>query len=225
MTRYLGFAALAITALLTTSKANAHIGFGDDYECSDSYSKDCWVMGNSQKVLRLTFRGTEAELGPNCSWQTQKIGLQIPKTEKLLGIERGAIEYTRPYVSFSGGTGQETELACRYEIRSKRQDLRFQVKRVNIRYWTNQDEQRGVCMDDVRAAETIPGSLGAGRSLSASLTQGQMCSSFYAIAGIDKVGTDSQGEKRIIKFGTREHDLMERGLSDGTASNPMNDNR
>jgi hypothetical protein len=226
MKRFLGFTALAIATLLSQAPAaQAHIGFGDDYECSESYSKDCWVKGNSQRILRLTFRGTEAELGPGCTLQTQKLGNQIPKVEQLAGVERGAIEYTRPHVSFSGGTGQQTHLTCHYEIRSTRQDLRFVVKNVNTRYWTNRAEQAGVCMDDVRQAEAIPGSLGAGRSMSASLTQGEMCSSIYAIAGIDKVGKDTNGNPRIIKFGTREHDLMERGVSDGIAQPfPMGEN-
>lgn len=219
MKRFLGYAAIAVSALLThTPKAEAHIGFGDDYECSEGYSQDCWVKGNSQRVLRLTFRGTEAELGPSCSWQTQKLGLQIPKTEQHAGVERGAIEYTRPHVSFSGGTGQETRLTCHYEIRSKRQDLRFVVKNLRTRYWTDRAEQSGICMDDVREAQAIPGSLGAGRRMGASLTQGEMCSSIYAIAGLDKTGKDLNGNPRVIKFGSREHDLMERGLSDGNLS-------
>lgn len=219
MKRLLGLIVLALIGLLAHSpKAHAHMSFGDDFECSDSYKNDCWVMGNSQRILRLYFRGLDTELGPNCEWQTQKIGIQIPKAEQLLGVERGAIEYTRPHVSFSGSHGQPTQLLCIYEIRSKRKDLRFEIKSLNRRFWTDSEEQSGACMEEVRQAEAIPGSLGAGRSLSAALLQGVMCSSIYAMPGLDKKVRDADGKERIVKYGTREHDLITRGVSDGTTS-------
>lgn len=219
MNRLLGLTALALIGLLVHSpKAHSHMSFGDDFECSESYKKDCWVMANSQRILRLYFRGLDSELGPNCEWQTKKIGLQIPMSETLLGVERGAIEYTRPHVSFSGGDGQPTQLLCIYEIRSKRKDLRFEIKKLNSRWWTNDETQRGVCLEEVRRAEAIPGSLGAGRSVTGSLLQGEICASIYAMPGLDKTVRESDGKERLVKFGTRENNSVARELSDGTTA-------
>ncbi|MDZ4081946.1 MAG: hypothetical protein U1E10_03340 [Bdellovibrionales bacterium] len=202
--------AISIVTILSASflystNASAHIGFADDYECSDSYEKTCMLQFNTQRVARLYFRGTPAELGENCSAQTLKFGQQILAAEKLLGLNRGDLKYRAPQVRFEGENGVAKHLECAYVVWSDRKDLRFTVEKFNSRWWTNAEERAGVCMDDVRKAELIPGSIGAGRGWGGSLTQGDMCSSLYLMPGLDRIGKDLNGNPKIIKFGTREY--------------------
>lgn len=191
--------------ILFGSFAQAHIGWGDDYECFSTQEKDCWVKGNSQKVARLYFRGTPSELGNNCSLQTQKIGQQIYAAEQLLGLKRGDLKYSAPNVSFEGANGVVQNLFCSYAVWSERKDLRFDMRNQGTINWTDAEEKVGACMENVRAAEAIPGSIGAGRGFSASLLQGEMCSSLYLMPGLDRIGKDLNGNPTIIKFGTREY--------------------
>jgi hypothetical protein len=115
------------------------------------------------------------------------------------------LKYSAPHVRFEGVNGVATSLVCSYEVWSDRKDLRFSVEKFNSRWWTNAEEQAGVCMEDVRKAEAIPGSIGAGRAMSASLTQGEMCGSLYLMPGLDRIGKDLNGKPKIIKYGTREY--------------------
>jgi hypothetical protein len=197
--------AFSVITFLSVTNAFAHIGFGNDYECDDSYEKSCFLQFNSQRVARLFFRGTPAELGENCDGQTLKFGQQILAAEKLLGLNRGDLKYRAPHVRFEGENGVAKHLECAYVVWSDRKDLRFTVEKFNSRWWTNAEERAGVCMDDVRKAELIPGSIGAGRGWGGSLTQGDMCSSLYLMPGLDRIGKDLNGNPKIIKFGTREY--------------------
>lgn len=197
--------AFSVIAFLSVTNAFAHIGFGDDYECFESYEKNCFIQPNSSKVARLFFSGTPAELGENCSGQTMKFGQQILAAEKLLGLNRGDLKYSAPNVRFEGENGVAKRLECSYVVWSDRKDLRFTLEKFNSRWWTNAEEQAGVCMDDVRKAELIPGSIGAGRGMSGSLTQGDMCASQYLMPGLDRIGKDINGNPKIIKYGTREY--------------------
>ncbi len=197
--------AFSTILLLSASNAFAHIGFGDDYECSDSYEKTCFLKFNSQRKAYLYFRGTPSELGQNCDGQTQKIGQQILAAEQILGLNRGDLKYSAPYVRATSENGITNQLSCDYAVWSDRKDLRFDVMKLNSRWWTNAEERAGVCMEDVRKAEALPASIGAGRGLSGSLSQGTMCSSMYLMPGLDRIGKDLNGNPKIIKFGTREY--------------------
>lgn len=201
--------AFSVITFLSVTSAFAHIGFGDDYECSDSYEKTCFLKFNSRRIARLYFRGTPAELGANCDRQTLKIGQQILTAEQLLGLNRGDLKYSAPYVRFTGENGVATHLTCDYVVWSDRKDLRFDVSKFNSRWWTNAEEQAGVCMEDVRKAEAIPGSIGAGRGMSGSLSQGDICASHYLMPGLDRIGKDLNGNPKIIKYGTREYSQPE----------------
>lgn len=192
-------------SFLYSTNASAHIGFADDYECSDSYEKNCMFQFNTHRIVRLYFRGTPAELGENCIAKTLKFGQQILAAEKLLGLNRGDLKYRAPHVRFEGENGVAKSLECSYVVWADRKDLRFEVRKLNSRWWTNAKEQAGACMDDVRKAEAIEGSIGAGRGMSGSLTQGEMCSSLYLMPGLDRIGKDLNGNPKIIKFGTREY--------------------
>lgn len=192
-------------SFLYSSNAAAHIGFADDYECGDSYEKTCMLQFNTHRIARLYFRGTPAELGENCSAQTLKFGQQILAAEKLLSLNRGDLKYSAPHVRFEGENGVAKRLECSYVVWADRKDLRFEARKLNSRWWTNAEEQAGACMDDVRKAEAIEGSIGAGRGMSGSLTQGDMCSSLYLMPGLDRIGKDLNGNPKIIKFGTREY--------------------
>ncbi|MBN8540276.1 MAG: hypothetical protein J0L82_07815 [Deltaproteobacteria bacterium] len=197
--------AFSVITFLSVTNAFAHIGFGNDYECDDSYEKSCFLQFNSQRVARLFFRGTPAELGENCDGQTLKLGQQILAAEKLLGLNRGDLKYSAPHVRFEGENRVAKRLECAYVVWSDRKDLRFSLEKLNSRWWTNAEEQAGICMDDVRKAEAIPGSIGAGRGMSGSLTQGEMCASQYLMPGLDRIGEDLNGNPKIIKYGTREY--------------------
>lgn len=201
--------ALSLILLFSASDAFAHIGFADDYECSDSYEKSCSVQFNSQKVARLFFRGNLEELGENCATQTDKLNQQILAAEKHLGLERGSLNASLLKVRAVGKNGAAKKLECAYVVWSDRQDLRFESKNLNSRWWTSAEEQKGVCMDDVRQAEAIPGSIGAGRGISGTLIQGEVCSSRYLMPGLDRIGKDLNGNPKIVKFGTRQYSRPE----------------
>lgn len=197
--------AFSVMTFLSVTNALAHIGFGDDYECGDSYEKNCILQFKTKRVAHFYFRGTPAELGENCDGQTLKFGQQILAAEKLLGLKRGDLKYSAPNVRFEGENRVAKHLECAYVVWSDRKDLRFTLENFNSRWWTNAEEQAGVCMDDVRKAEAIPGSIGAGRGMSASLTQGEICGSRYLMPGLDRIGKDLDGNPKIIKYGTREY--------------------
>ncbi|HRK07218.1 MAG TPA: hypothetical protein PLZ57_05575 [Pseudobdellovibrionaceae bacterium] len=191
--------------------ASAHIGLADDYECSDSYKKDCWAMGNSRKILRLWFKGSEREMGTNCQAQTQKLTQQIHVALQDLGLSADRIGINGPHVEFTGQSGRATEYRCSYAIWSKQEDLRFQVRHHNRRFWIDDEDLKGVCREDLREAESKPRSIGGGISLSAALLQGVMCYTTYAVPGLDRIKTFPSGATQLIKFGSSDDERDRQG--------------
>ncbi|MDX9731885.1 MAG: hypothetical protein RBT63_08955 [Bdellovibrionales bacterium] len=170
----------------------------------NSYEKDCLVMPQSKKVVRMTFSGTENEMGANCSLQTAKLERQVHVAQFGLGVPTGSIRLQPPAIEYSKAIGQPVYYRCHYLMWSAKEDLRFTSRRQNTRYWINQEDQHTVCQDDARLAETQFLSIGAASSLSASLLQGQMCTSRYVVPGLDTVQDIGEGKTRIIKFGSRD---------------------
>lgn len=190
---------LACVAGLSES-AFAHIGTADDYECMDSYKKDCLLMTNSRKLMRMTFEGQPHEMGFGCVLQTQKLKAQIRAATELLGVAETAISLSAPFVESHAKTGQPTTMLCRYAIRSEQADLRFSVQRFDRHFWVTDDDIRNRCAADARAAEAIPGAIGAALSLSGAILQGRICNTYYLSPGLDRFTTDSSGETKIEKY-------------------------
>lgn len=180
--------------------ALAHIGTADDYECVDSYKKDCLLMTNSRKLMRMTFEGQKNEMGPGCVLQTQKLKAQIRAATELLGIAETTISLSTPFVESHATTGQPTTMICRYAIRSEQADLRFSVQRFDRHFWVTDDDLKNRCTADARAAEAIPGSIGAAISLSGAILQGRICNTYYLSPGLDRLTTNSNGETKIEKY-------------------------
>ena len=215
-----------ICAGIYSTEASAHIGTADDFECSDSYRKDCWVMGNSNRVLRMWFKGSESEMGTHCQTQTQKLQSQIQLSLQSLSLPNDRIGISAPQIEFASRSGRPAEYRCEYVIWSKQQDLRFSVRYHNRRFWTDDRDLHGICRDDLRAAEAKPGSIGAGISRSGSLLQGIMCTTHYLIPGLDRMKTFASGTTQLIKFGSSADERDRAGLlvdpSVQSASGPQN---
>lgn len=193
------FLLLACVTGLSES-ALAHIGTADDYECMDSYKKDCLLMTNSRKLMRMTFEGQQNEMGSGCVLQTQKLKAQIRSATELLGVAETAISLSAPFVESHAKTGQPTTMLCRYAIRSEQIDLRFSVQRFDRHFWVNDDDLGNRCAADTREAEAIPGSVGAALSISGAILQGQICNTYYLSPGLDRITTDSSGRTKIEKY-------------------------
>ncbi len=193
------FLLLACVTGLSES-ALAHIGTADDYECMDSYKKDCMLMTNSRKLMRMTFKGQQNEMGSGCALQTQKLKAQIRAATELLGVPETAISLSAPFIESHATTGQPTTMVCRYAIRSEQTDLRFSVQRFDRHFWVNDDDLGNRCAADARAAEAIPGSIGAALSTDFALFQGQICNTYYLSPGLDRLTTDLSGETKIEKY-------------------------
>lgn len=125
------------------------------------------------------------------------IALNLPLED--VQIER--ITYSQPGTMRPGVAGRSDEYRCSYVIKTKRLDLRFSAHKFNRRFFTSPEEQNGVCMDDVRAAQSIPNSIGATRWMTFAAAQGEMCNTHYAQLGVDRVEKDADGNSRLIKFG------------------------
>jgi hypothetical protein len=195
---------LGAISTLAASTAMAHIDFKGEFECKASYEKDCYLFSADldHRTMRIFFDGTPAENGSRCETRTTKLALELGHAIRMAGGSIDDIAISSIRYGAIGERGLPGEFRCSYEVVSKRKDLRFQTHHFNRRFWTSQEEQAGVCMDDVRAAQAIPGSIGAAKWMTAALLQGYMCNTNYATLGFDRMETDSNGVTKLVKFGS-----------------------
>ena len=135
-----------------------------------------------------------------CDKRTNLLLGELNAAGRTLGLAPGSIQITSVQIS-RGNRDLDDEYRCSYEVKSNRKDLRFQAHHVNRRFWTSAEERSGVCMDDVRQAQAIPGSIGAAKWITAALLQGYMCSTNYVTIGLDQIEKDENGNVRILKYG------------------------
>lgn len=198
---------LSAISTLGASSAMAHIDFKGDFECKASYEKDCYLFSAEldRRTMWIFFDATVAENGPRCEIRTQKLITELNAAANAVNAGPNSISITSVRItSRIGDRGIPNEFRCSYEVVSHRKDLRFQTHHVNRRFWTNPEEQAGVCMDDVREAQAIPGSIGAAKWMTGALLQGNMCNTNYATLGLDRIEKDANGSSVLVKYGTQK---------------------
>ena len=198
---------LSAISTLGASNAMAHIDFKGDFECKASYEKDCYLFSADldRRTMWIFFDGTVAENGARCELRSQKLVSELNTAANLAGAGPNSIRITDVRITSGlGARGIPNEFRCSYEVVSLRKDLRFKSNHLNRRFWTNADEQAGVCMDDVREAQSIPGSIGAAKWMTGALLQGNMCNTNYATLGLDRIEKDANGNSVLVKYGTEK---------------------
>ncbi len=197
---------MCISAMLS-SKAQAHIDFKGDFECKGSYETGCILMGAEidRRTMWIFFDGPLADLGDGtatgaCNKRTAQLVSELNAAGTTLGLAPNTVKITSVRL-LRGSRDFASEYRCSYEVVSTRKDLRFKSHHLNRRFWTSEDERNGVCMDDVRQAQAIPGSIGAAKWITAALAQGYMCNTNYATMGLVQITKDENGNVRILKYG------------------------
>ncbi|CAN5698273.1 hypothetical protein BH10BDE1_BH10BDE1_01940 [soil metagenome] len=195
---------LGAISTLGASSAMAHIDFKGDFECKASYEKDCYLFSADldRRTMWIFFDGTVAENGARCELRSQKLVSELNTAANLAGAGPNSIRITDVRITSGlGARGIPNEFRCSYEVVSLQKDLRFKSNHLNRRFWTNADEQAGVCMTDVREAQSIPGSIGAAKWMTGALLQGNMCNTNYATLGLDRIEKDANGNSVLVKYG------------------------
>ncbi len=203
------FRLLAGISVMVSSTAFATIDFPGQFECKNSYEKGCVLFEAeiARREMWIFFDGTVEENGGNgnvCGIRTAKLAQELGQAAIAAGAAATDVQISKIRYSRLGVRGVENEYRCSYEVSSLRRDLRFSSHQFNRRFWTSAEDQKTVCMDDVRAAQAIPNSIGATKWITAALLQGYMCNTHYALMGLDQISKDENGNTKIIKFGNKD---------------------
>ncbi len=205
------FCLVAGISTLSGSIASATIDFPvsseSAAECKGSYELGCILFQaeHARRDMWIFFDGTIEENGGDgnvCGVRTAKLAQELGRAALAAGAKPTDVQITKIRYGYLNAR-RTGEYRCSYEIKTLRQDLRFTAHKLIRRFWTSAEDQKTVCMDDVRKAQAIPNSIGATKWITAALAQGEMCETHYALMGLDRVEKDESGVERLIKFGSK----------------------
>lgn len=201
------FRLLAGISVMVSSPAFATIDFPGYFECKNSYEKNCVFLEAeiARREMTIFFDGTIEENGGSenvCGIRTAKLLQELRQAAVAAGAAATDVQISKVSASALGDRGIPGEYRCSYDVSSLRRDLRFSAHKLERRFWTNTEVQKTACSDDVRAAQAIPNSIGATKWLTATLFQGVMCNTHYALMGLDRISKDENGNTKILKFGS-----------------------